>query len=100
LSSSDTSSGISVVDDEHEPLRCGTLPIRGADRRAVVRVLLVKRVMEAQRVLERLRDTLLSGIIVGGDATVKNPLLALCADVAGEFAMKVADRVETVKLQM
>jgi hypothetical protein len=100
LSSSDTSSGIPVVDDEHEPLRCGTLPIRGADRRAVVRVLLVKRVMESQRVLERLRDTLLSGLLVGEDATVKNPLLALCADVAGEFATKVADRVETVKLQM
>jgi hypothetical protein len=89
-----------VIDEEHEPLRCGTLPIRGADRRAVVRVLLVKRVLEAQRVLERLRDALLSGLLVGGDAAAKNPLLALCADVAGEFATKVAERVETVKLQM
>lgn len=89
-----------MIDEEHEPLRCGTLPIRGADRRAVVRVLLVKRVLEAQRVLERLRDALLSGLLVDGEATVKNPLLALCADVAGEFATKVAERVETVKLQM
>jgi len=90
-----------VIDEEHEPLRCGTLPIRGADRRAVVRVLLVKRVLEAQRVLERLRDALLSGLLVDGEAAaVKNPLLALCADVAGEFATKVAERVETVKLQM
>ena len=89
-----------MIDEEHEPLRCGTLPIRGADRRAVVRVLLVKRVLEAQRVLERLRDALLSGLLVDGETTVKNPLLALCADVAGEFATKVAERVETVKLQM
>jgi len=89
-----------MIDEEHEPLRCGTLPIRGADRRAVVRVLLVKRVLEAQRVLERLRDALLSGLLVDGEATVKNPLLALCADVAGEFVTKVAERVETVKLQM
>ncbi|KAH6861073.1 hypothetical protein BKA58DRAFT_443841 [Alternaria rosae] len=100
LSSSSTTGGTSVIDEEHEPLRCGTLPIRGADRRAVVRVLLVKRVLEAQRVLERLRDALLSGLLVDGEATVKNPLLALCADVAGEFATKVAERVETVKLQM
>jgi hypothetical protein len=100
LSSSSTTGGNSVIDEEHEPLRCGTLPIRGADRRAVVRVLLVKRVLEAQRVLERLRDALLSGLLVGGDAAAKNPLLALCADVAGEFATKVAERVETVKLQM
>ncbi|RAQ99773.1 o-methyltransferase b protein [Stemphylium lycopersici] len=68
-SSSSTSSGnsteimlpSSMVDEEHEPLCCGTLPIRGADRRAVVRVLLVKRVLEVQGVLERLRDTLMSG---------------------------------------
>lgn len=90
----------SLVDEEHEPLRCGSLPIRGADRRAVVRVLLVKRVLEVQGVLERLRDTLLSGSLVGGDVTVKKPLLTLCADVVGEFAVKVAERVETVKLQM
>ncbi|KAF1935310.1 hypothetical protein EJ02DRAFT_460493 [Clathrospora elynae] len=90
----------SAVDEEHEPLRCGTLSIRGADRRAVVRVLLVKRVLEVQGLLERLRDTLLSGLLVGGDVAVKKPLLALCADVVGEFAKKVAERVETMKLQM
>lgn len=90
----------SVVDEEHEPLRCGTLPIRGADRRAVVRVLLVKRILEVQGVLEQLRDTLLSGLLVGGDAAAKKPLLALCTDVVGEFVRKVAERVETVKLQL
>ena len=89
-----------LIDEEHEPLRCGTLPIRGADRRAVVRVLLVKRVLEAQGVLERLRNALVSGSLVGGDTAAKNPLLALCADVAGEFARKVGERVETVKLHM
>ena len=90
----------SLVDEEHEPLRCGTLPIRGADRRAVVRVLLIKRVLEVQGVLERLQNTLLSGLLVGGDATTEKPVLALCADVVGEFARKVAERVETVKLHM
>ncbi|RYO59382.1 hypothetical protein AA0116_g7106 [Alternaria tenuissima] len=90
----------SVVDEECEPLRCGSLPIQGADRRAVVRVLLVKRVLEAQRVLERLRDALLSGLSIGGDVAVKNPLLALCADVVGEFTKKVAERAETVRLKM
>lgn len=90
----------SVVNEEHEPLCCGTLPIRGADRRAVVRVLLVKRVLEVQGVLERLRDTLMSGLLVGGDMTAKKPLLTLCADVAGEFARKVTERLDIVKLQM
>lgn len=90
----------SVVDEECEPLRCGSLPIQGADRRAVVRVLLVKRVLEAQRVLERLRDALLSGLSIGGDVAVKKPLLALCADVVGEFTKKVAERAETVRLKM
>lgn len=105
-SSSSTSGGngndimLPSADDEYEPLRCGTLPIRGADRRAMVRVLLVKRVLEVQGVLERLRDMLMSGLLVSGDATVKRPLLALCADTVGEFARKVAERVETVKLQM
>lgn len=90
----------SVIDEEQEPLRCGALSIRGADRRAVVRVLLVKRVLEVQGVLERLRDALLSRLPVSDDAVVKKPLLALCADVAGDFAKKVAEKVETVKLQI
>jgi hypothetical protein len=90
----------SVVDEEHEPLRCGTVSIQGADRRAVVRVLLVKRVLEAQRVLERLRDALLSGSLVGGDVATKNTLLALCADVVGELTKKVAEKAEVVRLKM
>lgn len=90
----------SVGDEEHEPLRCGTLRIRGPDRRAVVRVLLLKRALELQGVLERLRDTLLSGLLAGGDTAMKNPLLALCADLVGEFTRKVSERVETEKLQI
>ncbi|KAG9186922.1 hypothetical protein G6011_10030 [Alternaria panax] len=90
----------SAADEECEPLRCGSMPIQGADRRAVVRVLLVKRVLEAQRVLERLRDALVAGLVVGEDVTVKNPLLALCADVVGEFTKKVAERAEIVRLKM
>ncbi|RMZ67963.1 o-methyltransferase b [Pyrenophora seminiperda CCB06] len=90
---------LEMADEEHEPLRCGTLPIRGADRRAVVRVLLVKRILEIQGMLERLQDILLSALAVGGDAAAKKPLLALCANVVGEFAKKVAERLETVKLQ-
>jgi hypothetical protein len=69
----------SRIDDECEPLRCGTLPTHGADRRAVVRILLVN------RVLERLRESLQSGLLVGGDVVVKNPLLAPCADVVGSL---------------
>lgn len=65
-----------------------------------MRVLLIKRVLEVQGVLERLQNTLLSGLLVGGDATTEKPVLALCADVVGEFARKVAERVETVKLHM
>ena len=89
-----------MVDDEHEPLRCGTLLIRGADRRAVLRVLLAKRVLDMQRVLERLRDTLLSGSPVGRFAAARKPIIALCADIVGEFAGKVAQRGEIVKLQV
>ncbi|KAH6613144.1 hypothetical protein C7974DRAFT_405234 [Boeremia exigua] len=48
---------------EHEILHCGSLPIRGADKRAVLRVLQTKRLLEMQRVLERLRETLLSLIV-------------------------------------
>lgn len=88
------------TDDEHEPLRYGTLPIQGADRRVMVRVLLMKRVLEVQGVLKRLRDMLLSGLLVSEDAMVKNQPLALCANIVGEFAKKVAEKVETIKLQM
>jgi hypothetical protein len=90
----------SVIDEGHESLRCGALPILGADKRAVVQVLLVKRVLELQGVLERLQDTLLPGLVVNGDVTAKKPLLALCSGVVEEFARKVAERVETVKLQI
>jgi hypothetical protein len=91
----------SVLDEEHETLCCGTWPIRGADRRAVVRVLLVKRLLEVQGVLERLRDRLLTGLLVSRDAPMmQKPLLSLCADVVGQFTTKVAERVETVKLQI
>lgn len=88
------------ADDECEPLRCGTLPIRGADRRVMMRVLLMKRVLEVQGVLERLRDMLLSGLLVSENATMKNQLLALCESLVGECARKVAEKVETIKLQM
>jgi hypothetical protein len=91
----------SGLDEEHETLRCGTLPIRGADRRAVVRVLLVKRLLEVQGVLERLRDRLRTGLLVSRDTQMmQKPLLLLCADVVGQFTKKVAQRVETVKLQI
>ncbi|EMD92241.1 hypothetical protein COCC4DRAFT_131093 [Bipolaris maydis ATCC 48331] len=98
--SSDNATMLPSVDDEHEPLRCGTLPIRGADRRVMVRVLLVKRMLEMQGVLERLRDMLVSELLVIKDSTVKKKLLALCADIVDQSAKKVAEKVKTVKLQM
>ncbi|EUC41440.1 hypothetical protein COCMIDRAFT_8836 [Bipolaris oryzae ATCC 44560] len=91
---------LTPVDDEHEPLRCGTLSIRGVDRRVMVRILLMKRVLEVQGVLERLRDILVSGLLVSENETMKNQLLALSANLVGEFARKVTEKVETMKLQM
>lgn len=90
----------SVIDEEHEPLRCGTLLIRGSDKRALMRILLAKRVLDMQLVLERLRDTLLSGLLIGGHTAVKKPLVTLCADIVGEFAGKIAKRVETAGLKL
>jgi len=90
----------SVIDEEHEPLRCGALLIRGSDKRALMRILLAKRVLDMQLVLEQLRDTLLSGLMIGGHAAMKKPLVTLCADIVGEFAGKIAQRVETAGLKL
>jgi hypothetical protein len=74
---------LSLADEEHEPLRIGNVPISGVDRTAVLRVLLVKRVLEVQGVLERLRDSLVSGSV---DVAVKT----LCAGLVKEVSEKVS----------
>ncbi|GME51528.1 hypothetical protein G6011_10030 [Neofusicoccum parvum] len=86
--------GVLCGEDDGAPLRCGGLAIGGAERRAAVRTLVVRRMVEGLEVLGGLRGALVEGGGGGGCAW------ALCADLVGEFAGKVAERVEAVRAQM
>ncbi|KAF4303241.1 hypothetical protein GTA08_BOTSDO09478 [Botryosphaeria dothidea] len=86
--------------DEQEVLRCGGVAIRGAERRAAVRALLVKRLLELRGVLEALLQAVRGTAAAGRRAGVERACWRVCAELVAEFAGRVAERVEFVKVHL
>lgn len=86
--------------DEQEVLRCGGVAIRGAERRAAVRALLVKRLLELRGVLEALLQVVRGTAAAGRRAGVERACWRVCAELVAEFAGRVAERVEFVKVHL
>ncbi|EUC39690.1 hypothetical protein COCMIDRAFT_61618, partial [Bipolaris oryzae ATCC 44560] len=78
--------GNAVARDEFN-LRFGSYSVKDTDRRALLRVLALKRLNEMQRVIGRLHQIIQQAFIV------KSPHHAICADMVSELARNIQARI-------